>query len=93
MPKVKIKMIKTASGPKGTFTAPGEYEPDADIAEALVNCGSAKYVVEPEPEPEPEPVKPKAPVKKAPPAKKKAVAKKAPAKFKPGAKVKPTGDE
>ena len=92
----KIKMIKTACGPKGSFTAPYEYTVSDELAESLVKSGSAKYVKTtaevpvvnaPEPEPKAEPVK------KAPPAKKKAVAKKAPAKFKPGTKAKLTGDE
>jgi len=90
---VKIKMIKTASGPDGSYTSPYEYTVKDELAKVLVDGGAAKYMKEPTLEP----VKPAPEPKAAPKPKAKAApkpkAKAAPAKFKPGAKVKPVGDE
>jgi len=90
----EIEMVKTASGPKGSFTAPGNYRVADDIAKMFVEAGSARYTDEVKPEaPKPKPKatpKPKPKVEDKPKAKVRA---KAPAKFRPGTKVKPTGGE
>ena len=42
--KVKVKMIKTAAGPKGSYTAPNMYEIDKDLAQAWSNGKICKII-------------------------------------------------
>ena len=70
--KVKVKMIKTAAGPKGSYTAPNMYEIDKDLAQAWSNgkiCKiiSSKKIEDDKPEtPKVEADKPEAPANKPP---------------------------
>jgi len=81
---VKIKMIKTACGPFGSYMANGEYDVSSEVAEQL-KAGDACVILRPVSAPkvevakEPEP--PKVEVAKV---ENKPKPKKAPAKFTPG---------